>query len=130
MKFSTAINCIDGRIQLPVIHFLRNRFDGGWIDMITEAGPCRLLSAQTCPGTVGSILKRLEISVNVHNSREVAIVGHHDCAVNPASKAEQCNQIYRSIEFLRQHFPQPEYIGVWVDEFWHAWEVDLDMYRE
>ena len=75
MKFSTAISCIDGRIQLPLIHFLRNRFDGGWIDLITEAGPCKILGEQTCQGTIDSILKRMDISVNVHNSREVAIIG-------------------------------------------------------
>lgn len=129
MKFSTAINCIDGRIQLPVIHFLRSRFNGGWIDMITEAGPCKILSEHTCQGTVDSILKRMDISVNTHNSREIAIVGHHDCAANDADKLEQCRQVKQSIEFLKGHFPQPEYIGVWVDKYWHAWEIDFDIIK-
>ncbi|MHC5086790.1 MAG: carbonic anhydrase, partial [Planctomycetota bacterium] len=26
MSFCTAINCMDGRVQLPVIPFLQNRF--------------------------------------------------------------------------------------------------------
>jgi hypothetical protein len=37
-KFVTCINCIDGRTQLPVIEFLRRKYDVDFVDLITIPG--------------------------------------------------------------------------------------------
>ena len=37
--FYSAINCMDGRVRLPVISYLRERFGVQHVDVITEAGP-------------------------------------------------------------------------------------------
>jgi len=47
MRFCTVINCIDGRIQLPVIEYLKIRFNVEYVDTITEAGPNLILSENT-----------------------------------------------------------------------------------
>ena len=86
MKFCTAVTCMDGRIQLPVIEYLQKRFNTKYVDSITEPGPNLILSKQTDSYLVESILTRLKISVEKHKSVGVAIVGHHDCAGNPAKK--------------------------------------------
>jgi len=39
MIFCTAVNCMDGRVQLPVINYLKERFSANYVDMITEPGP-------------------------------------------------------------------------------------------
>ena len=39
MSFCTAINCMDGRVQLPVIRFLQERFKVDYVDVISEPGP-------------------------------------------------------------------------------------------
>ena len=36
--FATAINCMDGRVQLPVIKFLQERFKAEYVDIISEPG--------------------------------------------------------------------------------------------
>ncbi|MFC1892717.1 carbonic anhydrase [Chloroflexota bacterium] len=40
----------------------------------------------------------LEISVNRHNSKLVAIAGHHDCAGNPIDKETQLEQIHTAMK--------------------------------
>jgi hypothetical protein len=41
MSYCTAINCMDGRVQLPTTAFQKERFNVDHVDMITEAGPNR-----------------------------------------------------------------------------------------
>lgn len=41
MKFAAAINCMDGRTQVPVIEFLKNKYGVDYVDMITEPDPTR-----------------------------------------------------------------------------------------
>jgi len=38
MKFATCLNCMDGRVQLPVIHWIKENYGVDYVDMITEAG--------------------------------------------------------------------------------------------
>lgn len=37
-KFGTAINCMDGRIQIPIINWLKEKYNLDFIDTITEPG--------------------------------------------------------------------------------------------
>lgn len=114
---------MDGRIQLPVIKFLQKRFNAEYVDSITEPGPNLILSKQTNSYLVESILARLKISVEKHKSVEVAIVGHYNCAGNPAKKDEQIQHIEESIKFIRRQYEELEIIGLWVDENWKVNEV-------
>jgi len=41
MSFCTAINCMDGRTQLPVNEFMRRKLGVAYVDTITEAGSVR-----------------------------------------------------------------------------------------
>ena len=66
MRFCTVINCMDGRIQMPVIQYLCRRFNVEWVDSITEPGPNLILSEKKDDLLVQSIIKRLDISVNKH----------------------------------------------------------------
>lgn len=116
--FCTAITCMDGRIQLPAIHWLQNYFDVAYVDVITEAGPIRILSQQSEDRLIRSILKRLKISMDIHSSRGIAVIGHYDCAGNPVAKEKQIRQIRESIDFLKEHYPESEIIGLWVNEKW------------
>jgi hypothetical protein len=99
------------------------RFDVEHVDSITEAGPNRVLSEQKNDATVQSILGRVNISVEKHHSVGIAVVGHHDCAGNPAPKANQIADIRDAIRFLRQQFENMEVIGLWVDEDWEVHEI-------
>lgn len=121
MTFCTAINCMDGRVQLPVINYLKKRFAADHVDTITEPGPNLILAEKASAALVQSILSRVRISVEHHHSVGIAIAGHYDCAGNPSGKEAQWVQLKNSIDFLREYFDIPV-IGLWVDENWNVIE--------
>ncbi len=124
MGFCTAISCMDGRIQLPVIQYLQQRFRVPYVDTITEPGPNKILADQIPSEQVHSILQRLHLSVHKHQSVGIAIVGHHDCAGNPSDKKEQHRHLRRAVQWIRRHYPGLEVIALWVDEQWSVQELE------
>ncbi len=124
LSFCTVVNCMDGRVQLSVIAYLKKRFGAEYVDSITEPGPNRILAEQQDENLVASILNRLEISVNKHQSVGIAVTGHYDCAGNPTSEAIQKRQIKDAVRFLGQTYPDIEIIGLWIDEHWQVNEID------
>jgi len=123
MTFCTALNCMDGRVQLPVIKYLQKRFNSEYVDMITEAGINKVLAEEKNTSQIHSIINRVKISVDIHKSKSIAIIGHHDCAGNPVRKEEQITQIEEGVNLLKQKFIDIEIIGLWVDENWGVNEI-------
>ena len=124
-KFATVINCMDGRIQSPVNDYLKKRYCVQYIDAITEPGPNLILADHTDKNLIDSIFKRVNISIELHKSVGLAIVGHYDCGGNPAPKKQQLFHIKKSIDFLRSYYKNIEIIGLWVDENWQVCEISL-----
>ena len=122
MKFVTAINCMDGRVQLPAIEWLKNKYNAKYVDMITEPGPIKILDEDESTFLVESIKNRIDVSVNKHLSRVIAIIGHYDCAGNPVDKETQIIQIKNSIKKVSSWNFNADIIGLWIDE---NWEVSL-----
>src|SRR6056297_552887 len=118
MSFCTVINCMDGRVQVPVITYLQERFNADYVDSITEPGANRVLAEDQNSAQVRSILDRLQISVEKHHSAGVAIVGHHNCAGNPAPKETQLRQIEAAVTRMGQSYSDIQIIGLWVDHDW------------
>ncbi len=117
-KFVTAINCMDGRVQLPVIDWMKEQYHADYVDVITEPGPVKIL-AENAPRTlIDSLKKRIEISVNKHAASCIAIVGHADCAGNPVDKETQIEQITKSVKQIQSWGFPVLVIGLWVDERW------------
>jgi len=115
MSFATMICCMDGRIQLPAIKYLQNRFEVDFIDNITTAGPVGILSQQQDSVQTNEIEKLVTVSVDAHQSSRLAIVAHHDCAGNPIPDSDQVKQIYLCLQHFSSKFPQLEVIGLWID---------------
>ena len=114
--FATAINCMDGRVQLPVIKWLCSQYHVDYVDMITEPGPERVLAEGKKKTTIQSIRKRFEISVKRHNSSLVAIVGHYDCAGNPVNKDTQLEQVIIAVKTLESWNLRVQAVGLWIDK--------------
>jgi hypothetical protein len=93
LSFCTVVNCIDGRVQMPVIEFLKKRFSADYVDCITEAEPARILAGETNRRQVQSIIDRIDISISRHKSGAIAVVGHHDCAADYVDKQKQLEQL-------------------------------------
>jgi len=121
--FATAINCMDGRVQLPVIEYMKNRYGVDYVDMVTEPGPNKILAENGDKTTIESIKRRAKISVERHNSKQIAIVGHHDCAGNPTHKETQIKHILSAIKTVKSWGFDVQITGLWVDENWRVCEV-------
>ena len=115
-RFATAVNCMDGRVQIPVVEWLKKHYGVDYVDMITEPGPERLLAEGKDRRGIGSIRRRLQISVTRHNSKLVAVVGHHDCAGNPTDKETQLKQLSSAGKTVESWNFGVRVVELWVDE--------------
>ena len=113
-KFATAINCMDGRVQIPVIEYLKKQYEVDYVDMITEAGPDGLISSGD-KAICESIKKRVLVSVEKHGSKLVAIAAHDDCAGNPVSKAVHQIHVKESVALIESWDLPVEIIGLWIE---------------
>ncbi len=121
-KFGTAINCIDGRTQIPVNTWLKEKFDLDFIDTVTEPGVDKITAVSDNEKTE-EIKSKVQISINAHGSSLIAIAGHHSCAGNPVSKDEHIEQIKKSVETIKSWGLSAKIIGIWVNDKWQVEEV-------
>jgi carbonic anhydrase len=122
-KFATAINCMDGRVQMPANEWIRKKFNVDYVDTITEPGPNKILAENKDSAAIDSIKRRVAISVNKHGSKYIAVLGHHDCAGNPVDKESQLDHIRLAVKIVNSWGFPVETIGLWVDENWQVSEV-------
>ncbi len=109
---------MDGRIQKPIIKYLKDNYGISYVDTITEAGPCKILAEGKNKEKIISIIERVNISVTKHGSKLIAVSGHYDCAGNPCDEEIQKEQIRESIKYLKNTYPEIEIIGLWIDNQW------------
>nr|MBN2276687.1 hypothetical protein [candidate division Zixibacteria bacterium] len=122
--FATAINCMDGRVQLPVINFMKERYKVDHVDKITAQGPIKILSENRDMKIVEAIRERVAISVEQHGSKVIAITGHHDCAGNPVDRGIQLKQLDKTAALVRGWGFKAEIIKLWIDENWEVTPVE------
>lgn len=103
---------MDGRVQIPVIQWIQKEYGLDYIDMITEAGMDGLLAQDDVDIT--SIIEKINISLDNHNSKIIFIVGHFDCAGNPVSDETHRKHIRMAVERLKSIKSSCEVIGLWV----------------
>lgn len=121
--FCTSIHCMDGRLQEPIISYLKGHYNVKYVDSITEAGPCKILAENTNKVLVDSIIARVEISISKHKSGLIAVSGHHDCAGNPCEEEAQKDQIRRSVKYCKEKYRDIKIIGLWVDSEWKIYNI-------
>ena len=46
-KFATSVSCMDGRIQIPLINWIKENFSVDYVDTITEPGIDKLVADNT-----------------------------------------------------------------------------------
>lgn len=119
MTFVTSVHCMDGRVQEPIITFLRDRYNVSYVDCITEISPCKILSDESNEKSIKLILNKIAISLHHHHSKLIALSGHHDCAGNQSDRAQQIEQIHKGKHMLNEHYPEVDIICLWVNQDWH-----------
>ena len=112
---ATCLNCMDGRVQLPVIHWIKANYHVDFVDVVTEAGMDSVLANQA---DITEVLRSITISVNINKSTRLFVVGHHDCRGNPVEEAVHRQQINDAVNRLKTHWPDHEIVGLWVNKNW------------
>ena len=122
-KFGTAINCIDGRTQQPVIDYIRQKYAVDIVDMITFPGADGIFSNELRTIELSLAKQSASISVEKHKSAIIAIVGHYDCAGNPGDKNYHSAQIRKAVEEISLWKLPAKVIGLYVNEKWQLEEI-------
>ncbi len=117
-KRATCINCIDGRVQKPVYHWIKDNYKVEYIDIVTEVGADGFLSDSA--NLAEETYKKIKASIELNHSSIIFIVGHHDCKGNPVDKAEHKQHIISATKRLQGDFPQTPVKGLWVNEKWEV----------
>jgi hypothetical protein len=113
-EFATCLNCIDGRVQIPVINWITKNYNVNYVDMITEAGMDGLLADKNFDPL--KILNNLAISLDKHNSRFIFITGHFDCGANNVDEITHKEQIIKSVQRISNYTLYCSVIGLWISE--------------
>jgi hypothetical protein len=114
---------MDGRVQLPVIDFLQKRFGIDNVDVVSEAGPTLYLAEHKDSEEAKSIMRCVNLSLDAHSSRGIAIIAHESCAGNPSSGALQRKQLYKAVSYTATLYPGKEVVGLWIDDDWNVNEI-------
>ena len=106
---------MDGRVQLPVISWIKENYPVDFVDVVTEAGMDGVLAKQE---DISEILRSIKISVNLNQSKRFFIVGHYDCRGNPVTENLHREEIVNAVKRLKTHWPSHEIVGLWVNNKW------------
>ena len=116
---ATCLNCMDGRVQLPVLTWIKANYPVDFVDVITEAGMDGVLAKQK---DISEVLRSIKVSVNLNKSTRLFVVGHYDCRGNPVNDSLHREEIVAAVKRLKPLWPKQEIIGLWVND---QWEVQL-----
>ncbi len=117
---ATCLNCMDGRVQLPVLNWIKENYPVDFVDVITEAGMDGVLARQT---DISEIVRSIKVSMDLNKSKRLFVVGHHDCRGNPVGKDPHRKDISEAVSRLRKLWPGFEIAGLWVNDQWNVEQV-------
>jgi carbonic anhydrase len=123
-RFATAITCIDGRVQQPIVDWMKLNTNVHYVDLITEPGPDKALSDGPVH-VIDEMVRKVSFSILYHSSNVVAVTGHYDCAANDADKEEHIEQILDGIRVLLSYQINARVLGLWLNE-WNSVELVWD----
>ena len=116
---ATCLNCMDGRVQLPVLTWIKANYPVDFVDVITEAGMDGVLAKQE---DISEVLRSIKVSVIINGSTRLFVVGHHDCRGNPVDDKLHHEEVIEAVQRLKPLWPAQEVMGLWVN---NKWQVEL-----
>ena len=114
---ATSLNCMDGRVQLPVLTWIKANYPVDFVDVITEAGMDGVLARQE---DISEVLRSIKVSVHRNKSTRLFVVGHYDCRGNPVEEKVHRKEIVESVQRLKPLWPSQDIIGLWVNNLWQV----------
>jgi carbonic anhydrase len=113
-EFVTCLNCIDGRVQLPIINWIKEYFGTEYVDMITYPGMDGILASRN--SVIYDLQEKIELSIGGHSSNQIFVVGHHDCLANPMADDIHKEQIIDGVVNIKKLNLSCSVTGLWVDK--------------
>ena len=117
---ATCLNCMDGRVQSPVLTWIKANYPVDFVDVITEAGMDGVLAKQE---NISEVLRSIKVSVNLNQSTRLFLVGHYDCRGNPVDENRHREEIALAVKRLKPLWPAQEVFGLWVNDHWQVERV-------
>lgn len=118
----TCLNCMDGRVQLPVLQWIKEHRKVDFVDVITEAGMDGVLADPK--HDINEILYSIKISVTLNKSTGLFVVGHYDCRGNPSNDEQHHQHIIEAIKRVKSYWETHSVTGLWVNKDWQVEEVE------
>jgi len=115
-KFVTLISCMDGRIQLVSNKYMQRKYNALYVDTITEAGPCKIITDNKISNVIENIKVRVDISINNHYSKVIGVVGHFDCAAIQDSDSDQKQFVRNAVLEVKCWYPKMDVLALWVND--------------
>ena len=113
-----CLNCIDGRVQLPVIEWITRHSGAENVDMITEPGMDGLLADKQ--SDIASIVSKVKLSIDLNHADAIYLAGHHNCGGNAVSDSDHRCDICAGVERIQPFFPGHKVYGLWVNDHWQV----------
>lgn len=82
--------------------------------MVTEPGMDDFLADTS--NNIENMVKKISIWINIHNTKDIFIVGHHDCAGNPVDGKIHKMNIEESFNQIKSIFKGLSVIELWIKE--------------
>lgn len=114
---ATCLNCMDGRVQLPVLSWIREEYSIDFVDVITAAGMDGVLATRD---NIDEIVRSINTSIHINKSMRIFIVGHYDCRGNSVDEKTHREHIAMSVKRLKAYWPKLEIVGLWVNGDWRV----------
>lgn len=108
---------MDGRVQLPVLTWIKSNYPIDYVDVITEAGMDGVLAKQD---DINEILRSIKVSVQLNQSTGLFVVGHHDCRGNPIDERSHHREVRAAVKRLKAYWPDLQITGLWVSKTWNV----------
>jgi carbonic anhydrase len=105
---------MDGRVQLPIINWIIANYEVKYVDMITTPGMDGILADKN--NNIEDILEKINVSKEVHSTKHIFIVGHHDCLANPVNIETHKKHITDAVNRIKELHQSSNVIGLWLDK--------------
>ncbi|NND64980.1 MAG: hypothetical protein HKM24_03350, partial [Gammaproteobacteria bacterium] len=117
--FVTLVACMDGRQIKQLIEFVEWLFSYSTTAVDTITGRGRIVRVQDDYKVTNMLLyndciEDINVSVENHASRGIAIAAHDECAGNPTEAQRQHTELCAAVEILRELYPDIPVVGIWV----------------
>ena len=111
-----VISCMDFRLLDKTNDFLKASYGSNNEDIVSVAGSSKIIAE----GNGDYLLKQIEISHSLHESKKVILIHHSDCGAygiedEEQEKVKQFEDMEKSKKIIKNMFPDMEVDKIWAE---------------